>query len=196
MKLLLSVLNSFEAGISDTNSSLKWSLQNSFVYIKYTSPELNYWIFVNLNHLLQTIWSISETLRLAWNLKTHRPLYGSRQTGVISVCCFVVDAMIEMVEHFTEWDITMSMDMTGDQSSEREEDSGIESSAPEPSDNTVFLRISVPEFKVQVNIVIQGLYGCLKTLEVLNLKKFKRLKNRISYVKCMIQEIVFWELLG
>ena len=62
----------------------------------------------------------------------------------------------------------MSMDMTGDQSSEREEDSGIESSAPEPSDNTVFLRISVPEFKVQVNIVIQGLYGCLNTLEVLS----------------------------
>ena len=43
------------------------------------------------------------------------------------------------------------MDNMSDAASEREDDSGIESSAPDPADNTVFIRIGVPELKVQVN---------------------------------------------
>ncbi len=44
------------------------------------------------------------------------------------------------------------MDSMSDAASEREDDSGIESSAPDPQDNTVFIRIGVPELKVQVRV--------------------------------------------
>ena len=45
------------------------------------------------------------------------------------------------------------MDNISDGASEREDDSGIESSAPDPADNTVFIRIGVPELKVQVRLL-------------------------------------------
>ena len=44
----------------------------------------------------------------------------------------------------------MTMDNT-DTVSEREEDSGIESSAADPNDNTVYIRIAVTDLKVQVS---------------------------------------------
>ncbi len=41
-------------------------------------------------------------------------------------------------------------DNMSDVASEREDDSGIESSAPDPAESAVFIRIGVPELKVQV----------------------------------------------
>ena len=43
------------------------------------------------------------------------------------------------------------MDTNSDLASEREDDSGIESSAPDPTDNTVYIRVAVPDLKTQVS---------------------------------------------
>ena len=45
------------------------------------------------------------------------------------------------------------MDNTSDLASEREDDSGIESAAPEPIDTTLYIRISLPETKTQVSVL-------------------------------------------
>ena len=58
-----------------------------------------------------------------------------------------MDGMPAVVQH------SVSMiDNMSDAASEREDESGIESSAPDPADNTVFIRIGVPELKVQVTV--------------------------------------------
>ena len=45
----------------------------------------------------------------------------------------------------------MTMDKT-DMVIEREDDSGTESGAPDPNDNTVYIRIAVTDLKLQVSI--------------------------------------------
>ena len=46
------------------------------------------------------------------------------------------------------------MDNTSDAASEREDDSGIESSVPDPADSTVYVRVAVPDLKIQVSYLV------------------------------------------
>ena len=51
------------------------------------------------------------------------------------------------------------MEVTADQASEREDDSGIESSAPDPTDSTVYIRVAIPDLKLQVRNAVDGVGG-------------------------------------
>ena len=51
------------------------------------------------------------------------------------------------------------MDNTSDVVSERGDDSGIESSAPDPTDNNVYIRIAVSDLKIQVRDVMWKKYS-------------------------------------
>lgn len=66
------------------------------------------------------------------------------------------------------------MDNTSDVVSEREDDSGIESTAPDPTDTNLYIRIAVPDLKIQVSSRC-----CTASLHMLyNIVQLKEIPNK------------------